>query len=646
MNPRVLVRAALALLALCVTPCAGAVAGELDKAKVEAFFPAPLVVGDRDPDVAIWPILKQEAGSYEVFAYAFESDDFAPIPGFGGSPPDLLIAMAPDGTFRDVKVLSQHEPVFVDGYGPEPLFAFVQQYVGLSAKRSIRVGRPNARSAGGSTRTVVDGIAMATASTRVINEEILASALAVARKKLGFGTAANLGLKVVARDDGFKPMTWDALRAKGWVKDFRLTNASVDAAFADSAVSGQTDGKPDAAFADTYVAYLNVPSIGRNLLGDTLYAYLMNSLAPGDHAILVLGAGPWDPIGEDYTLGAIPDRIAVVQDKLSVTARDMAIERAGQGIQGMPAGAWTILKIVDAAGFDPSKPWDLSLKVTRERGQILAERISREFAEPYALPPDLFVVQKPDGAPSWTDSWLARKWEIGGVLAMVVALVPVLVRQKALVAAPRLFGPFRLAFLAVTLGFLGWAAQAQLSVVTLMGLVRTSLTTRDFAFLLYDPPSLVLWGFVLLTLAVWGRGTFCGWLCPFGALQELVAVPARWLKLPQFDVPRRVDRMLRLVKYVVLAGIVVSRGRVDADRRQRWSRSSRSRLQHHALFRAAPGRSSSTPSDCWSSTCSSTRASAAISARSAPASRWSAACACATGSRAAPSAARRASCAR
>ena len=84
--------------------------------------------------------------------------------------------MAPDGTFRDVKVLSQHEPVFVDGYGPEPLFAFVQQYVGLSAKRSIRVGRPNARSAGASTRTVVDGIAMATASTRVINEEILASA--------------------------------------------------------------------------------------------------------------------------------------------------------------------------------------------------------------------------------------------------------------------------------------------------------------------------------------------------------------------------------------------------------------------------------------------------------------------------------------
>ena len=103
----------------------------------------------------------------------------------------------------------------------------------------------------------------------------------------------------------------------------------------------------------------------------------------------------------------------------------------------MPAGQWTILKVLDEAGFNPARSWDLSLKVTREHGQILAEKVAREFTDSYSLPADLFVVQKPDVGPSWTDSWVARRWEIGGILAMLALLVPVLVRQKGLVAQPR-----------------------------------------------------------------------------------------------------------------------------------------------------------------------------------------------------------------
>lgn len=551
----------LVLLAALLGLVHPAAAGTLDRAGMEKAFPAPLVVGEKDDSLPIWPIMKQAAGSYEVIAYAFESIDFVAIPGFGGTPPNLLVALAPDGRFLDARILSHHEPVFLEGMGEEPLFAFVQQYVGMSAKRAISVGRANARANGAPAASVVDGISMATASTRVVNETMLASALAVARAKLGFGAGRSAGLKVEAKADGFEALDWNALLARDFVKRVTVTNREVDAAFADTSAADAdpvSAERPDEPFIDTYVAYLNVSSIGRNLLGDKAFDKLIAEIGPDAHALLLLTSGRWNALGEDFVLGSLPKTIAVVQDGLTVAARDIAIERRGAGPVGMPEGPWSILKIVGEAGFDPSAPWTLSLKVERERGQILTERVEKEFSATYALPETLFVKTKPAAGPSWTDGWTARWPELALIGLSLVLLVPTLARDRALVADERKFTWFRFVFLAFTLGFVGWYAQAQLSIVTVVGAVRAAVSTHDFSFLLYDPPSLLIWGFAIAALVAWGRGTFCGWLCPFGALQEFATMLAKPLRIRQRQVPPALDRALRQLKYVVLVGFVVA----------------------------------------------------------------------------------------
>ena len=55
---------------------------------------------------------------------------------------------------------------------------------------------------------------------------------------------------------------------------------------------------------------------------------------------------------------------------------------------------------------------------------------------------------------------------------------------------------------------------------------------------------------------LWDRAAFCGWLCPFGALQELTNRTARGLRIPQLRIPVALHDRLVLAKYVLFVGLL------------------------------------------------------------------------------------------
>jgi polyferredoxin len=67
--------------------------------------------------------------------------------------------------------------------------------------------------------------------------------------------------------------------------------------------------------------------------------------------------------------------------------------------------------------------------------------------------------------------------------------------------------------------------------------------------------NLVLLGGLLLTILFAG-GSFCGWICPFGAIQDVLNGIRRRLKIPTVNVPSKIDHWLTFGRYVVLALIL------------------------------------------------------------------------------------------
>ena len=531
--------------------------GEVEQERIEAAFPGADAVSDPEGELKIQTIT--EAG--EVLGYAFQTLDVTNIPGYSGKPINVHVILDKDAVIQDAYVLEHHEPILLIGIPEERLHEFTAKYEGIGVTQRVVVGHSKDPEA-----VTVDAVTGATVTVMVVNELVMRSAHEVALSLGLIEEAAGTAQKTaIVRDEVYQPAGWAELTGNGAVRRLHLTHGQVDKAFVGTEAEGIDEAAPEQVhetFIDLYVAHLNPPTIGRNLLGDNQYRFLMEDLEPGEHAIAVLGRGEYSFKGSGYVRGGIFDRVQLRQFGESISFRDRDYERlADVYAEGMPDfDEMAIFIIREHYGFDPGSPWNLELLVRRATGPVSA--IFTSFELPYQLPEEYFLRPQPTAEelaaieeanrPLWVNIWYQKSFQIGVIVLALLLLTVILFLQDKFTQHPRFLRWLRHGYLLFTVVFIGWYALGQLSVVNVLTFIHALFQDFRWELFLSDPVIFILWVFTAASILLWGRGVFCGWLCPFGAMQELINEAARKLKIRQFELPFAVHERLWAIKYIIL----------------------------------------------------------------------------------------------
>lgn len=520
---------------------------------INEMFPQATKVSDKIGEPLVWTIYKQA----EIIGYAFETNDIARIPAYSGEPVNMLVAIDPSGRYIGAKVLEHHEPIILAGIPETKLWAFSDQYNGLSVSDRLKVG--------GNTKGDVihlDGLSGATVTVMVMNVAITKAATKVARSLGIIAEVEEIKQPMAAvLTDVYQQANWQTLLGDGSIRKLYLNRETVDEAFVGTEAETIEQAAPEqksTMFADVYYAQADIPTIGRNLLGDSEYQWLMKTLKPNEHAIIVLGNG-YSFKGSGYVRGGIFDRIQILQNEAAFAFRDLDHNRVTDlVIEGAPTFREMSLFIIrQHHEFNPGVDWQFELLVRRQIGAV--DSVFTSFKGSYhgldqyldrpaiILPePELTLTQQ---------VWQEKKTEVVILSILMTLLLAALFFQDVLVRHPTFMHNFRHGFLVVTVVFIGWMWGGQLSIVNVFTFLQAFMSDFSWDLFLLDPVIFMLWGAAAVTMLLWGRAVYCGWLCPFGALQELINVFARYIKIPQYELPWAVHERLWAIKYLVLLGL-------------------------------------------------------------------------------------------
>ncbi len=480
----------------------------------------------------------------DLLGYAFSTYDVLRAPGYSSTPFDAIGGVSTDGHVTGGVLLFHREPYLMnDDRRTGLMVQFLGKLNGLEAKLGA---------VGGLEPGFVAG---ATISARAMRNGILEGAQIVLR----YRTGAKLITEPTVDMLNFKLRSVANLIADQSLVRVRVTNedlakAQERAGLAGVALDVAPRGDAKALYLDLTLGYAMPPTIGRNTAGQGGYHRMMESLPEGAQALIFGSQSNYDHLGTKYnnlSNGFHLERMAVVQGGKTFEFKKSDVVSV-DFLLGWVSNALVLQK---DRGFDPLKPWRTDIFAYARHPDGKLERFLLTSVD-YQLPPQYILLPEAPTGPAWMEAWVEGRTQIIILGVMLAVLTAILALQHTLTRYRQAHRWIRNGFLLFTLVWLGWTASAQLSIVHVINYLKGPVQGLSLGFYLAEPLIVILSIYTAISLILLGRGVFCGWLCPFGALQELLANVSRALGLPQWNPPESAQKYLWNLKYVSLVVVV------------------------------------------------------------------------------------------
>lgn len=547
---RILRPAAVLILTMQGTVLPADPAGAAPSAAITAETPAPAV-----PDAGLAAALFQtpEGGSPAVIrqdapvpGWRVESEgrvlgligstwELAGSSGYSGQPLDVLIAVMPDGRIAGARLMRHTEPVLTLGISDADIANYVDSFRGIDTTRPAGAD------------DLPDVISRATVTTGVIRDAMLRTARILAGAQGRGGVIDRVA---------HAPADWTDLTAMGALSHARASMAEAAAAMPDARPAIAPSDDP---WFEMWTGVVDTPIAGANLLGQERLTDVAGELQPGEAMLGLFSRGLQSHRGTEYRRTGSLDRIAIMQDATRIVPAAEALTSIPRlVIEGAPdLKERSVIRFnadPAAGGIDLTRPFRVT--VATMRGGPGDTVLSLPVTADVTLPEAFRIAPPAPEVPLWQRFWMEKRPQIAVVGAMLAVLGLILFGQEWLVRRPQLWRRLRLAYLAMTLVVLGWGLNAQLSVVQVIAFLHSLLFGFRWETFLIAPLIFVMWSAVALGMLFWGRGVFCGWLCPFGALQELTNAAAQRLGIRQIAVPQALHERLWVIKYTLFVALV------------------------------------------------------------------------------------------